>query len=153
MVNLGALWRKAAALLQQAGIEDAAFDARELCRMCCGADPLCAPQAPVSEAARRRLPPAEALDTQRSQDARRQIQERLEDAIRAEANPFVPVRLTYDEFRQRHGDLIFGGGQPKRALDAAAAKLAPEGYFLTTGIQIARQNRKYNGFLLQVGGE
>lgn len=55
MVNLGALWRKAAALLQQAGIEDAAFDARELCRMCCGADPLCAPQAPVSEAARRRL--------------------------------------------------------------------------------------------------
>lgn len=55
MVNLGALWRKAVALLQQAGIEDAAFDARELCRMCCGADPLCAPQAPVSEAARRRL--------------------------------------------------------------------------------------------------
>lgn len=55
MVNLEALWRKAAALLQQAGIEDAAFDARELCRMCCGADPLCAPQAPVSEAARRRL--------------------------------------------------------------------------------------------------
>lgn len=51
MVNLEALWRKAAALLQQAGIEDAAFDARELCRMCCGADPLCAPQAPVSEAA------------------------------------------------------------------------------------------------------
>ena len=54
-MNLGTLWRKATALLQQAGIEDAAFDARELCRMCCGADPLCAPQAPVSEAARRRL--------------------------------------------------------------------------------------------------
>ena len=55
MVRLGALWRKAAALLEQAGVEDAAFDARELCRLCCKADPLLAPDFPVPEAAQQRL--------------------------------------------------------------------------------------------------
>ena len=55
MVRLGALWRKAAALLEQAGVEDAAFDARELCRLCCKADPLLAPDSPVPEAAQQRL--------------------------------------------------------------------------------------------------
>ena len=55
MVGLGALWRKAAALLEQAGVEDAAFDARELCRLCCKADPLLAPNSPVPEAAQQRL--------------------------------------------------------------------------------------------------
>lgn len=55
MVRLGALWGKAAALLEQAGVEDAAFDARELCRLCCKADPRLAPDSPVPEAAQQRL--------------------------------------------------------------------------------------------------
>ncbi len=40
MVNLEALWRKAAALLQQAGIEDAAFDARGFAACAVGQTPV-----------------------------------------------------------------------------------------------------------------
>lgn len=49
MVTLGQAWRDGKALLAKAGIENAAFDARELCRTLCGADPVCFPYKPLTE--------------------------------------------------------------------------------------------------------
>ena len=55
----------------------------------------------------------------------------------------------YDEFKEKHGELIFGGRQPKRALDAVKDRLADDGYFLKTGIQVKKAGAKDRGFVIQ----
>ena len=64
MVTLGQAWRAGKEFLAKAGIEDAAFDARELCRACCKADPLSVPQRTLTECEQLRL---QQLYTRRAQ--------------------------------------------------------------------------------------
>ena len=73
----------------------------------------------------------------------------LIEALESSANQFVPTRFSYEEFKNLHGDLIFGGQQPKRALDAIKERLSDDGYFLRTGIQVKKNGAKGNGFMVQ----
>ena len=64
------------------------------------------------------------------------------------ANPFAPVRLSYESMLREYGPMVFGGRQPKRALEACRDALEREGLYLRTGVQIQREGKKYNGFTL-----
>lgn len=97
-------------------------------------------------AARRRSAPWEVIQQDQEHTA---ASNALVDALKQSANQFTPTRYTYDEFKQLHSDLIFGGQQPKKALDAVKDELAESGYFLRTGIQVRKGKTKGNGFLVQ----
>lgn len=103
-------------------------------------------RATLEAAARKHSTPYE---TMMSAEKRAGINAALIEAIKKSANPFTATRLTYDEFKEKHGDLIFGGLQPKRALDAVKKVLAEDGYFLKTGVLVRRGTKRHNGFLLQ----
>ena len=97
-------------------------------------------------AARRRSTPWEIMQTDKEHSA---VNSALVEALEGAANQFVPTRFSYDEFKKIHGDLIFGGSQPKRALDAVKDRLNDDGYFLKTGIQVKKDGTKGNGFMVQ----
>lgn len=63
------------------------------------------------------------------------------------------ARISYNEFKLRFGDDIFGDMQPKRALDALIPAMESRGITLETGKQIRRDNKLMNGFFLQEEGE
>ena len=100
---------------------------------------------PLEEAARKRSTPGELIKRQDDESGNNTV---LIEAIRAEVNPFVPTRLTYDEFKSRHGQFIFGSCQPKRALDAIRGELCDEGIMCRTGIQVKHDGKKGNGFYI-----
>ena len=77
------------------------------------------------------------------------INERLAEALRAEANPFEPVRFSYETFEEKHSALVWGGKQPKRALDSVKPTLEQFGYSLVVK-PLKIRGRTYNGFILQV---
>lgn len=97
-------------------------------------------------AARHKATPWEIM--QKSED-REQINRALIDALENSANQFTATRFSYNEFKQDHGELIFGGMQPKRALDAVKDQLADDGFYLKTGIQVKKNGSKGNGFMVQ----
>ena len=97
-------------------------------------------------AARRKATPGEVL---KSVEEKEDINRALIAALESSANQFTPTRFSYDEFKKLHGDLIFGGLQPKRALDAVKDELTEDGFFLKTGIQVKKMGNKGNGFLIQ----
>lgn len=100
----------------------------------------------LEAAARRRSTPWEIIQGDQEHSA---MNNALIEALEASANQFVSSRYSYDEFRGIHGDLIFGGSQPKRALDSVKDRLADDGYFLKTDIQVKKGNKKSRGFLIQ----
>ncbi len=59
------------------------------------------------------------------------------------------IRITYDELREKHGESIFGGRQPKRALDDVTSEMQKRGILLKTGIDIRRGAKHHNGIFLQ----
>lgn len=96
--------------------------------------------------ARRKSTPWEVMQkTEERENANNALVEALESA----ANQFQPTRFSYEEFKREHGDLIFGGLQPKRALDAVRDRLTEDGFFLKTGIQVKKNGDKGNGFMVQ----
>lgn len=97
-------------------------------------------------AARRRSTPWEIMQTDKEHTA---VNTALIDALEKSANQFGPTRFSYEEFKKMHGDLIFGGSQPKRALDAVKDRITDDGYFLKTGIQVKKDGAKGNGFMIQ----
>ena len=100
----------------------------------------------LEAAARRKSTPWEFMQkTEERENANNALVEALESA----ANQFQPTRFSYEEFKQEHGDLIFGGLQPKRALDAVRDRLTEDGFFLKTGIQVKKNGDKGNGFMVQ----
>lgn len=99
----------------------------------------------LEAAARRKSTPWEVM--QKSEE-RETINNALIEALEQSANQFVPTRFSYDEFKKGHGDLIFGGLQPKRALDAVKERLADDGYFLKA-CAVKRNGRMANGFMIQ----
>lgn len=100
----------------------------------------------LEAAARRRSTPWEIIQGDQEHSA---MNNALIKALEASANQFTATRYSYDEFKGIHGDLIFGGSQPKRALDSVKDRLADDGYFLKTGIQVKKGKSKGNGFLIQ----
>lgn len=86
-------------------------------------------------AARRKSTPFEIMNRTAEQET---INAALVEALETSANQFVATRYSYDEFKKMHGALVFGGMQPKRALDAVRDKLTEDGFFLKTGIQVKK---------------
>ena len=97
-------------------------------------------------AARRRSTPLEVIQGTKEREA---VNDALIDALERSANSFVPTRYSYDEFKREYGELIFGGAQPKRALEAVRDRLTDDGFFLKTGVQVKKGGVKGNGFLIQ----
>lgn len=96
-------------------------------------------------AARRRSTPWEVMQGNREHMA---VSNALVKALEKSASPSVPTRYTYEEFKHEHGDLIFGGAQPKRALDAVKDRLSEDGYFLKTG-SVKKNGLSCKGFTIQ----
>ena len=72
----------------------------------------------------------------------------LIEALKDAANPFVTMRYSYEEFREKYGDFIFGGQQPKKALNAVAEKILEQGYFVKA-VPIKKNGKNHNGILVQ----
>ena len=101
----------------------------------------------LEQAARRRSTPGEVMNDGERKET---TSSALIVALKKATNPFVPTRYTYEKFKAEYGELIFGGRQPKKALDNVRDKLADEGYFLRTGIQVREgKEKKGNGFMIQ----
>lgn len=100
----------------------------------------------LETAARRRSTPWEVIQGAQEHNA---MHNALIEALEASTNQFVATRYSYDEFKGIHGDFIFGGSQPKKALVSVKDKLADDGYFLKTDIQVKKGNKKGRGFLIQ----
>lgn len=100
----------------------------------------------LEQAARWKKTPMEAIQANIEHTAANHA---LVEALEGIANSFTSTRLTYDEFKREHGDLIFGTAQPKRALDSVKDQLEADGYFLKTGIHIKRGSKQNNGFVIQ----
>lgn len=100
----------------------------------------------LEAAARRRTTPWEMLERDQTRSAAGAA---LMEALKESASQFQPTRFTYEEFKEKYGELIFGGQQPKRAMDEVKDALLEAGYYLKTGIQVRRGMTKGNGFLIQ----
>lgn len=96
-------------------------------------------------AARRNTAPWELAE---QEQARSVANEALITALKKAASSFVVTRFTYEEFKQKYGELIFGGQQPKRALEAVKERLAEEGYYLRT-CSVRRDGQGRKGFVIQ----
>ena len=99
----------------------------------------------LEAAARQRSTPLEALEGSKKKTI---THDYLVKALEASATNYAPVRFTYEEFKKKHGPLVFGGGQAKRALDAVRERLMEDGYFLKT-CAVKRDGRSQNGFMIQ----
>lgn len=96
-------------------------------------------------AARRRSTPWEIIQGDKEHNATNNT---LIEALEASANQFVATRYTYEEFKQKYGELIFGGAQPKRALDAVKDRLVEDGFFLKMG-SVKKNGQSCKGFTIQ----
>lgn len=99
----------------------------------------------LEKAARKHSTPQETLTGAKKAVATNSA---LIEALKASANPFVTARYSYDEFKAKHGEFIFGGQQPKRALDAVAGEMLEQGYFVKT-CDVRRDGKHQNGLLIQ----
>ena len=97
-------------------------------------------------AARQRKTPGEVA---RGADLQAETDARLVAALHDAAQGSNTVRLTYSEFAEKYGADIFGGSQPKRALDRLSYRLQRDGINVFTGKQVRRGERKENGFFIE----
>ncbi len=72
----------------------------------------------------------------------------LINALKDEANPFEPVKFSYDSFEEKYGASIWNGKQPKRALDAVKPTLERDGYSLSTK-RVKIDGRAERGFTIK----
>lgn len=97
----------------------------------------------LEQAARRRCTPGEL-----AQGGPIPLNQALVEALKADAGRMGSKRFTYDEYKARHGELIFGGLQPKRALDAVRPVLDAAGVYIRPCD--VRQGKQHGmGFLVQ----
>ena len=97
----------------------------------------------LEEAARQRKKPGE-IATQR--DIQKEIDAKLIAAVEQHAVRGQTINISYDQMKEEHGELIFGYGQPKRALDVVAQELERKGITLTTGKRVKYNGSPVNGF-------
>lgn len=97
----------------------------------------------LEEAARWRKKPSEVLAQHHEDEV---VNADLIEAVVSRANPDKPVNVSYAEMRGLYGDYIFGGKQPKRALDGILADLHKRGVNIVTGKTVRYDGRTENGF-------
>lgn len=102
-------------------------------------------KATLETAARRKSTPWEVMEKTAERESANDF---LVTALEKSANDFIPTRYSYDEFKQTYGDLVFGGSQPKRALEAVRDRLTEDGYYMKA-CQVKRGGRPVNGFMIQ----
>lgn len=76
------------------------------------------------------------------------LNERLLGALKKAASPFDVVRFSYASFEEKYGATIYGGAQPKKALDAMKPYMEEAGYSLIVR-QLKIDGRNTKGFLIQ----
>jgi hypothetical protein len=102
----------------------------------------------LEAAARNRKSVGEQIaEVHRKEETNERLVSALLDA--AKGTETCGVRYSYNEFKLKYGDDIFGDMQPKRALDALIPAMANRGITLETGKQIRRDNKLSNGFFIQ----
>ena len=99
----------------------------------------------LEKAARARKTPSEVIEYATFRDNTKEL---LVRALSDVANPFADVKLTYDAFKIRYGNDVFGTYQPKRLLDEVVPEMRLKGYEVVTGMQIRDGKSKGNGFCI-----
>ena len=69
----------------------------------------------------------------------------------AEEAETLPLRLSYAEMTERFGEGIFGGRQPKRALDGVKEELEEMGVRVETGVRFKKEGGNLRGIRVQKG--
>ena len=69
----------------------------------------------------------------------------------AEEAETLPLRLSYAEMAERFGEGIFGGRQPKRALDGVKEELEEMGVRVETGVRLKKEGGNLRGIRVQKG--
>ena len=80
------------------------------------------------------------------------VNEALMAALKEEANPFEPVKFSYATWEEKHGATLWGGKQPKRALDEVKPLLEADGYSLITK-KVKIDGQVVRGFVLSINTE
>ena len=57
----------------------------------------------------------------------------------------LPLRVSYAEVTERFGADVFGGKQPKRALEVVGEELREKGVQMEIGVSLKRNNRSVRG--------
>ena len=60
----------------------------------------------------------------------------------------LPLRVSYAEVTEQFGADVFGGKQPKRALEAVFGELHEQGVRVEMGVSIFREKSTKRGFLI-----
>ena len=60
----------------------------------------------------------------------------------------LPLRVSYAEMTERFGEDVFGGKQPKRALEVVREELREKGVRVETGVYIKKEKRCVRGFTI-----
>ncbi len=61
----------------------------------------------------------------------------------------LPLRVSYAEMEERFEKEIFGGRQPKRALEGVMEDLEREGLWLETGVRFMKERDTLRGIRIQ----
>lgn len=96
----------------------------------------------MEQAARQRKTPGEIIV---DKESRASVNEALIKALMDAANPFETVRYTYQAFKDRYGQNVFGSLQPKRALDAVADAMYSRGFDIQAGIIVKIKGSENTG--------
>ena len=60
----------------------------------------------------------------------------------------LPLRVSYAEMTERFGEDVFGGKQPKRALEVVREELREKGVRVETGVYMKIENKSVRGFTI-----
>ena len=60
----------------------------------------------------------------------------------------LPLRVSYAEVTERFGADVFGGKQPKRALEVVGEELREQGVRIETGVKVYQGSRQLRGFVI-----
>ena len=58
----------------------------------------------------------------------------------------LPLRVSYAEMTERFEENVFGGKQPKRALEVVREKLREKGVRVETGVSVRKNTQNMRGF-------
>ena len=62
----------------------------------------------------------------------------------------LPLRVSYAEMTERFGEDVFGGKQPKRALEAVLGDLHEQGVRVETGVSVRKDKKVAKGVTISV---
>ncbi len=99
-------------------------------------------------AARRHTAPSALLREQEADEGWRRALCEAVSTLAREA-PSLPLRVSYAEMEERFGKEIFGGRQPKRALEAVREDLEREGLWMETGVRFNKTSGTLRGVRIQ----